>query len=310
MLISDWFPATRSHCNTAQREGVSYIEVCLGLNMAHNIAVSERSAWLFDGDGVLYKQSNLLPGAVELINYLQSSGRKVALITNNTTKTTKQYVQKLAEMGLEIPESSIITAAYVTVDRLAPVDSAFVLGADGILDACMQKRIRVVDGFKSDDVPDVVLVGMDIHLTYERLANAALCIQAGGRFIGTNPDKSFPGENGILPGAGAVIAAVAATVGKDPEMIVGKPSPYMFEAALSVLGAEPSQAIMIGDRFETDIVGAHNAGIPSVLVRTGIGAGYSIEELDRIALDERGPYLIADSLVDLLELLKQTDSKS
>jgi len=224
---------------------------------------------IIDMDGVLYRENVPIQGAGEVLDCLRQMNTPFILLTNNSAHTAAQYVDKLANMGIEMEEDRILTSGEATAMHLAemapPGTRVYVIGEDG-LRIELQKR-----GFVLHDDTDVayVVAGFDRAFTYAKLATAALAIRAGARFIGTNPDKTFPGEAGLMPGNGAILAAIEAATDTTP-LIVGKPQPTIFELALQKLGTEADTAAVVGDRLDTDILGGHHVGLATVLVLSGV----------------------------------------
>jgi 4-nitrophenyl phosphatase len=146
--------------------------------------------------------------------------------------------------------------------------------------------------------PQLVVQGADFDITYEKIKRGCLAIRAGARFISTNPDKTFPSEEGLIPGAGALLAALQAATGVEPE-VIGKPQPTMFRVALELLDSPPEQALVVGDRLDTDIAGAQNAELRSVLVLSGVTRR---EELEQSPIQ---PDVVFDGLPDLLAAMQR-----
>jgi 4-nitrophenyl phosphatase len=227
-------------------------------------------AVVMDMDGVLWRGDEPLPGITEIFEWLNEHQIPYALATNNSSKTQRDYVNKLERMGVAgVPEDRIVTAATATAaymqTRYRPGTCVHVLGMDGL-------RIALADaGFDvyCEDEPEVVVAGIDFTLTYESLRQAALYIRAGADFVGTNPDRTFPTPDGLVPGAGSLIAALE-TATDQQAFIVGKPNRPMFETALRALKTRPEQTLMIGDRLNTDILGAQQVGLKTVLLFTGV----------------------------------------
>lgn len=226
-------------------------------------------AVLFDMDGVLYRGRQRLDGVVELLAFLDGRGVRYACITNNASMTPEQYEEKLAAMGIAMPAARVVTSAIAAGMALRAEyprgTRAFVVGMRGLRDALF------ADGhFVEDDVlPELVVQGADFELTYATLRRATLLIRGGARYVATNPDKTFPSEEGLIPGAGAIMAALAAATDVTPT-VIGKPAPGMFHVAAAMLGAPPAETLTIGDRLDTDIAGAIAAAMPSALVLTGV----------------------------------------
>jgi 4-nitrophenyl phosphatase len=227
-------------------------------------------AFLLDLDGVVFRGGQALPGALQFVAHLQSRAIPFLFITNNSTRTPAAVVEKLARMGLLVSEGHVLTSSLATAGclaRRAPRNTpVYVIGEDGVRDALTSSGLCVVADHAQ---AEYVVVGHDTGLTWRKLADAALAIGRGAGFIGTNPDRTLPIEEGLVPGAGAILAALEAATGVSPE-VIGKPQPAIFEHALHILGADAQSTVMIGDRLDTDIVGAINAGLRTVGVLTGV----------------------------------------
>ncbi len=236
--------------------------------MSQEIALRNLRNLVIDMDGVLYRGNEPIAGTRELIDFLREREIGFVLATNNATRTPQQFVDKLAGMGVqvyphEVLTSSLATASYLA--RLAPAGTeVFVVGMDGLRSALAGAGFRLVE-----DGAQFVVAGMDFAICYERLAQASLQIRAGARFIGTNPDLTFPSERGILPGAGSLLAFLEAASGVKP-VIIGKPGTAMMEQALERMGAQPAATAMLGDRLETDILAGQRAGLRTILVLSGV----------------------------------------
>lgn len=229
-------------------------------------------AVVMDMDGVLWRGDEPLPAMVEMFEWLRESAMPFVLATNNSSKTRADYVAKLARLGVaDVPETAIVTSGTATAAYLQKHYPAgtpvHVLGMDGL------RRILDGAGFDTSDEapPQVVVAGIDFHLTYEALKRAALHIRAGADFIGTNPDLTFPSPDGLVPGAGSLLAALEVATDVAP-VVIGKPSTPMFETALETLGTAPEETLMVGDRLNTDISGGQAAGMKTVLLFTGVTA--------------------------------------
>lgn len=226
------------------------------------------AAVIMDMDGVLWEGDHALPGLIPLFDMLRARGLKFALATNNATRNPAEYITKLERLGVQgVREDQIVTSGMVTARYLQsayPPDTLIhVLGSDGL------RRILTTAGFTlSDDEAGVVVVGLDLQLTYDKLKQASLLIQNGAAFIATNEDPSLPSPEGLIPGAGSVVAAVKTATGQTP-VVMGKPHEPMYELALQMLGTTPAETLMIGDRLDTDIAGAIPLGMPTALVLTG-----------------------------------------
>jgi 4-nitrophenyl phosphatase len=244
-------------------------------------------AILIDMDGVLYRGKTALPGSAELFRFLDARGIKYQVVTNNSTLSQAMFAERLADMGMDILETQIMTSGVATAAYLAarvPVGTkVFVVGEEPLVQE-MLKRGLVLAGRDAE----YVVVGWDKTINFEKLKTATLAIRAGATFIGTNPDKTYPLENDIIPGAGSIIAAVAAATDREP-LIIGKPEPLIFQQALEELGVQAQEAASLGDRLETDILGGYRLGMQTILVLTGIA---TVEEAARA--DVKPDYTFTD----------------
>jgi 4-nitrophenyl phosphatase len=260
-------------------------------------------AFVFDMDGVLYRGDAPLPGVNDLLNALALREQRYMLATNNSMATPADYVAKLAAMGIEVPESSILTSAMATRDyllaTLTPDAGIFVIGMPALRDQLFRGTAFHPVQY-GEEVPAAVVVGLDKAFTYEKLAMANEAIRAGAHFVATNADATLPTESGLVPGSGSLVAAVA-TASAELPTVIGKPEPLILEMALERLGAEPGASVMVGDRLDTDVVAGARAGMLSVLVLTGVSTR------EEIATAKVLPDLVFTDLMALLEALVVSD---
>ena len=227
------------------------------------IPFSSLRAVLLDMDGVLWRANQVLPGVAEFSAFVQQHQIAFVLATNNSTKTVESYVDRLNRVGVPAQPEQVITSAAATA-HYAVETPLYIIGETGLHETLAAR------GYHEDPArAEVVVMGMDMQLTYEKLKIATLRIRAGADFIGTNGDRTFPVPEGLVPGNGSLLAAVQTATDVDPVMI-GKPGKFMYDVALQRLGTTAQQTLMIGDRLETDILGALQAGLPSALVLTGV----------------------------------------
>lgn len=236
------------------------------------VAIRDAEAFIFDMDGVLYRGKQALPGVNEIIAALEARGLPYLLATNNSTATPADYVRRMAEYGVTVTESHLQTSATATRDYLKRElpDGAVLLPIGA---AALTEQLQAGTTFKITDDPaeDVaaVVVGLDQGFTYESMTRAMKAIRNGARFIATNADATLPVEDGVLPGAGTMIAAIATASGRQPT-VIGKPETLMMTSAVAQLGTSASKTVMIGDRLDTDILAAARAGLTTALVLTGV----------------------------------------
>jgi NagD protein len=235
-------------------------------------------AFLCDMDGVLYRGKALIPGAAEFVRRLQDSGHPFLFLTNSSGVTPQSLAAKLAGLGITgLEPRHFLTAARATavfVSRQSPGARCHVLGEPALVQEMRQAGLVV-----TDERPDYVVVGLTVGFDYPKLRKATQLILGGARFIGTNPDKADPVEDGLAPAAGALLAALEAATGKKP-YIVGKPNALMMLIARQQLGVHSSETWMVGDRMETDIVAGLEAGMTTCLVLSGVTHR---EDLDQFA---------------------------
>lgn len=250
-------------------------------------------AVLLDMDGVLYRGQLALPGVGALLALFERRRIDYACVTNNSTLTPAQYEAKLRAMGIDIPATRVITSSVATrryLEEQAPRGTPiYYIGMDGLREALLDDGYFVHDAER----PEYVVVGLDFEATYAKFRTAALAIRAGARFIGTNADTTLPTEEGIVPGAGSLLALLRAATDVEP-FVIGKPAPAMLHAAIAILSADPRRTLVVGDRLDTDIAGARAAGLASALVLTGVTTP---EALERSPLQPDGVYAGLSELV-------------
>lgn len=225
-------------------------------------------------DGVLWRGTAALPGVAEFFSMLRELRVPFVLATNNSGKSRLEYVERLRRAGVpDVPPDDVITSGVVTVAYLTanhrPGAPVHVVGSRAL------KELVTSAGFELSDQAAVVVVGLDLQLTYDKLTRAANLISAGAEYIGTNGDPSLPTATGSAPGTGSIIALLNAATGRKARLM-GKPEEHMFRAALRRLGTDPARTLMIGDRFDTDVLGAKRLGMRAALVLTGVTAPESI----------------------------------
>jgi 4-nitrophenyl phosphatase len=222
-----------------------------------------------DMDGVLWRGDEPLPGMDRFFALMHEAEMPFMLATNNSSKTRTDYINKLAKMGVTtVAESNIVTSGTATVDFLlreypngADVQ---VLGGAGLVQMLTEAGFPLVERGAQ-----VVVVGLDFDVTYDKLKRAVLDIRAGARFIATNPDPTFPSPEGLIPGNGALVAAVQTATDTEPAFM-GKPHAPMFETALATMGTDAAHTLMIGDRLNTDIQGGAVLGMQTALLLSGV----------------------------------------
>ncbi|MEI5672330.1 MULTISPECIES: HAD-IIA family hydrolase [unclassified Nocardioides] len=251
--------------------------------------------WLTDMDGVLVHEEDPIPGATEFVEALKASGRQFMVLTNNSIFTPRDLRARLLGSGIDVPESAIWTSALATAQFLAdqrPQGTAYVVGEAGLTTA-----LHDIGYVMTDRDPDYVVLGETRTYSFEAITRAIRLIDAGARFIATNPDPSGPSQQGKLPATGSVAALISTATGRTPYYI-GKPNPLMMRSALNRLNAHSETTVMIGDRMDTDIISGLEAGLRTFLVTTGSTLPSQVETFPY------RPTRVFDSVADLVELVQ------
>lgn len=239
--------------------------------------------FMIDMDGVLWTGETPMAGLVDFFDLLNQHGYPFLLVTNNASKTPSQYVEKLGKFGVTITEEHVLTSALATADfcasEFAAETAVYISGGAGIKEAMRQRgfKLLTVDDVLAGATAPLVVVGFSRDTGYYDLAAATILVNKGARFIGTNPDTTFPSEIGQLPGAGSLIGLVEIAT-EQTAFKVGKPGQQMFLEGLKRLGAAPENTAMIGDRLNTDIAGGHSVGMHTILVLSGIAQQDELKE--------------------------------
>lgn len=230
--------------------------------------ISKAQGLILDMDGVLWRDQQPLGDLPSLFAEFHKRALKFVLATNNATLSADQYVEKLRRFGVTIEQSQVVNSSQATAHHLKRLHpdggTVFVVGEEGLI-----RELGVLGFHTSEENPLAVIVGMDRHLTYEKLKTACLLIRSGVAFIATNTDRTYPTPDGLTPGAGSIVAALEAATDKTPT-VVGKPSPEMYQLAMERMNTVPSNTLVVGDRLETDIEGAQAIGCLNALVLSGV----------------------------------------
>ena len=239
----------------------------MDMEQFHTIDFNAKKGFICDMDGVIYHGNQILPGVREFIQWLHDEHKEYLFLTNNSGYTPRELHQKLARMGLDVPEEHFYTSALATAAFLkeqAPGCSVFAIGEAGLLNALYDA------GFTMNDVnPDYVVVGEGRAYSLDTLTKATNLVMAGAKRIGANSDVSGPIENGIAPACRALVAPIEMATGKQA-YFCGKPNPLMMRTGLRLLGCHSAEAVMIGDRMDTDVISGLESGMSTVLVLSGV----------------------------------------
>ena len=250
---------------------------------------------LLDLDGVIYEGNRAIVDAVESISELRAKGIQIGYVTNNASRTSEAIAEQLRAFGLELKAEDVITSAQAgagLLKQIVPAGSkVLVVGGEGLRSNVSLAGFHVVESSK--DLPAAVIQGFDPSVGWKHLAEASYAIQNGAKWVATNQDWTIPREEGLAPGNGTLVSAVHTAVGQLP-VVAGKPEKAIFETALSHFGS--SSAVYVGDRLDTDVLGANRAGIGSALVMTGVTTRKEL----LAAKDESRPTYILGTLKELL----------
>ncbi len=260
------------------------------------IDFNAKKGFLCDMDGVIYHGNHILPGAAEFIHWLQDTHKEYLFLTNNSGMTPRELHQKLWRMGLDVPEEHFYTSALATAAFLAdqaPGCSVYALGEAGLLNALYDRGITM-----NDVNPDYVVIGEARAYSLDTLTKATNLVLAGAKLIGANSDTCGPTDEGIAPACRALIAPVEIATGKQA-YFCGKPNPLMMRTGLRMLGCHSGEAVMIGDRMDTDVISGMESGMATVLVLSGVST--------RATLDEFAyrPSVVLDGVGDIPRLAQQ-----
>jgi HAD superfamily hydrolase (TIGR01450 family) len=257
---------------------------------------------ILDLDGVVYLGTEPIPGAADAIARLHSGGRRVAYATNNAGRTPTEVATLLVSLGVRATSDEVVTspqaAGALLAQRLPPRAPVLVVGADALRAQVDAVGLTPVDSAQSR--PVAVVQGYGPEVGWRQLAEATVAIRDGALWVATNADRTLPSPRGPLPGNGALVAALSTALDRAPDVIVGKPEPGLFVEAARRFGAQ--RALVVGDRLDTDIEGAHRAGMDSVLVFTGVAGARDV--LD--APPDRRPTLLSPDLAGLSTLDEST----
>ncbi|MBK7723651.1 MAG: HAD-IIA family hydrolase [Austwickia sp.] len=251
-----------------------------------------------DLDGVVYRSHEPIPYAVEALETARGDGVSIAYATNNAGREPAVVAAQLRELGLDAPTDSVVNSSMAGAAYLAdslPADATVLaVGGPGVSTALSEVGLRPVRASDADrsagEKPLAVLQGYGPEVSWRDLAVAAFAIQAGAQWVATNLDATIPTSDGIAPGNGSLVQAVRAAVSVDP-VAVGKPETPLYELCARRLGCRNDQILAIGDRLDTDIIGANRAGMPSLLVTTGV---HQVEAVCAADDESRPRYLAVD----------------
>jgi NagD protein len=256
--------------------------------------------FIFDLDGTVYLSDSLIPGADRVIGLIRSKRRKVVFLSNKPIQTRDDYAAKLTRLGIPTQPDEVINSTLVMISYLkknAPTAKLFVVGESPFVEELKGAGFIITEEPKEIDY---VVVAFDRTFDYRKLNVAYQAIKLGAHFVATNPDRTCPVEGGEIPDCAGMIAAIEAVTEKKVEVIVGKPSPLMIQAAMDIMGLRPEECILIGDRLETDIRMGKESGITTGIVLTGVTDEQTLREVKHTSMR---PDFVFQSIADVENLL-------
>ena len=256
---------------------------------------------VLDLDGTIYRGRDLVPGAREALEALRERDVSILFFSNNPTETPEAYADRLADLGIDAAPAEIASAASVTATYLTREhrgEEVFLVGSPGLRAQLEDAGVLLTDEPES---ADVLVASYDRAFDYDRLTEALRALEGETEFVGTDPDMTIPRPDGrLVPGSGAMIHAIAGVAGREPDAIAGKPSAEAVDRATSVLGVDPGNCLVVGDRLDTDIVLGARCGMDTALVLTGVTDGSDLADADP---SDTSPDHVLDSIADLQSLL-------
>jgi 4-nitrophenyl phosphatase len=251
--------------------------------------------FILDMDGVLWRENDAIGDLPKIFDMIANNNLSVILATNNSTRTIEQYQEKLLSFRVQLDASQVVNSSQATasllLEKFPRGVGVYIVGEQALVET-----LHAEGYFFDDKNPVAVVAGMDRKFTYDKLRQATVLIRRGIPFIATNPDRTFPTPEGLVPGAGAVLAAIQAATDITP-LIAGKPSTKMYELALQRMNLLAENTLVVGDRFETDIIGGQNLGCKTALVLSGVTSRSEATFL------QPKPDIIAEDLTAIIQLI-------
>lgn len=232
-------------------------------------ALTDYAAYLFDIDGTLLHPGSTIPGAVEALATLKAHGKAVRAVTNNSRMSHHAVAERFRRAGLPLDDDEVFSALSATARFIAhehPGATVYPFGADGLMHELQQAGLAITH----EERADYVVAGYFPEINLEAITTAMRALLHGARFIAVNVDRRYAGGEGAIPGAGAFVAALERASGRSPDVIVGKPSITIVREAVASVGRPASECLFVGDNIEADVMAAHTAGLPALLVWTGV----------------------------------------
>ena len=264
--------------------------------MNKKVLLQETELFVLDMDGTFYLDNDILDGSLEFLEQVKRLGKRFVFFTNNSSKSPKTYMEKLAKMNCLIERDQLITSGDVMIHYLKenhPGRSVYLVGTPDLEENFRENGILLTEG-----QPDLVVIGFDLTLTYEKLMKACLYIRNGAEFLATHLDINCPTKDGFIPDCGSMCAAIALSTGKQPKY-VGKPFKETVDMVLAATGAELEKVAFVGDRLYTDVKTGVANGARGVLVLSGE------TKIEDVAISDTAPDAVFGGLKDMAEMMKE-----
>ena len=255
--------------------------------------------FILDMDGTIYLGNELFPFTKDFLKKVEDTGREYYFFTNNSSKSQQAYIEKLGKLGIQIKKDQMMTSSHVIVKYLKEHyegKSIYVLGTQSLI-----QEFQYFDMNLTDEDPDIVVLGFDTTLTYEKLSKACHYIRNGCTYFGINPDWNCPMEGGaFIPDCGSIAKLIEASTGRFPEFF-GKPSKHTLDYIIQETGYEPDEIAIVGDRLYTDIACGVNAGVDTALVLSGESTR------ETLAASDVQPTWVLRDVAELLEQMQREE---
>jgi 4-nitrophenyl phosphatase len=251
---------------------------------------------ILDMDGVIWRADAPIGNLPVIFDRIRERGLKFVFATNNGTKTSEQYVDKLSKLGVRVEPWQVITSAqalsYALSQKFPRGSKIFMIGGDGVRKALEESGYEILSVENAPEA-EAVVMGIDSEINFQKMSEATYLVRRGIPFYATNPDKTFPTPRGEIPGAGAWYSVIVTATGVQP-LVAGKPFPFLMDLSLEKLGTKKEETLVVGDRLETDIAGGQAVGCPTALVLSGVST------LEQATNWKPAPDFVAEDLSQLL----------
>nr|4JDP_A Chain A, p-nitrophenyl phosphatase (Pho2) [Archaeoglobus fulgidus DSM 4304]4JDP_B Chain B, p-nitrophenyl phosphatase (Pho2) [Archaeoglobus fulgidus DSM 4304] len=270
-------------------------------NLYFQSMMPDKKGYIIDIDGVIGKSVTPIPEGVEGVKKLKELGKKIIFVSNNSTRSRRILLERLRSFGLEVGEDEILVATYATarfIAREKPNAKVFTTGEEGLIEELRLAGLEIVDY----DEAEYLVVGSNRKINFELMTKALRACLRGIRYIATNPDRIFPAEDGPIPGTGMIIGALYWMTGREPDVVVGKPSEVIMREALDILGLDAKDVAVVGDQIDVDVAAGKAIGAETVLVLTGVTTRENLDQM----IERHGlkPDYVFNSLKDMVEALE------